>query len=100
MSPSHYPRAAAAMPKAHPAAPLFQKTPVFRSKTPQLHPGAAYKANPFSQFHEYLGRTMSTLGKKPQFLSQTMSTLVGGEDAAQEPSPEHGTREAVNSCFP
>ena len=33
--------------------------------------------HPLPHFHEYLGPSMSTLGKKPNFLSQTMSTLGG-----------------------
>ena len=73
------PAATLPTPDSHPVATLSARPLISALKTYTLHPAAANSIKPRlaapSQFHEYLGPTMSTLGTKPQFFSQTMSTL-------------------------
>ena len=73
LPPQAQPAAPLPPPQAQPAAPHIQTPLIFIAKTHTLHPAAATSIKPTrpstSQFHEYLGPTLSPLGTNPQNFS-------------------------------
>ena len=99
LPPDSQPAATQTSPDSHPVATHFTRTLISTSKTHTLHPVADIKPNhprkchqrpstpPLPQFHEYLGRIMSTLGTKPQFLSQYPACTLSGKMPPLPPRP-------------